>query len=279
MKKFAVIGACNEKYGDFLINHWLKSLLKNIDTKIVDIIILDYGLSEKQKKALKLQKIKIVDCTKNKEIIYSARFKDLRRFLEKNNYQQVISSDCGDVIFQAEITKLFYKFPKDIRVVVEEVNNPVLKNNIKKSAINKDLKKELKKLFKKNGMIYAGFIISPRKKLIDLCKFIEKNTQGKPLFGLDLFLVNIFLYRHGFKKLHPRYDFVPGMSLMKFKIANGVFLDSDNKPIEVVHNAGGKDSVRLIKNFGYGKEFNKIKPLHYIFMNTLKKLKILKAYK
>src|SRR3989338_6029941 len=101
-KKFVIIGSSDSKYGDFLINHWLKSLKDNLNTKIIEIVILDYGLTEKQKKELILQNVKVIACKRDGHIL-NIRYSDMLSFLNKNKYEQVMACDSGDIIFNKEI--------------------------------------------------------------------------------------------------------------------------------------------------------------------------------
>lgn len=45
----AIFTGCSIKYGDFLADHWYRSLKDNVDLSNIDVIILDYGLSETKK--------------------------------------------------------------------------------------------------------------------------------------------------------------------------------------------------------------------------------------
>ena len=259
MKKFVIITACNYKYGDFLIEHWLKSLLDNIDTRLVDIIVLDYGLTEVQRKELKLKKVKVVLCKLDGHIV-NIRFSDMRKFLEKNKYEQIISCDGGDIIFQKDITHLFSENKNEFRIVAEELRDPFMKQMLKRKPFNYELRKEILYILNNKKSLNAGFIIAPRKKSIDLCKFLEENTVKKEIFGSDQFLVNIYLYRNGFVDLGCDYNFIPTIFKNKFKIKEGVFL-SNGEPISIIHNAG--NWFRSLENFGYGKCHNHLKPFHY----------------
>jgi len=78
-KKFVIITSSDLKFGDFLINHWLKSLLNNIDCKLVDIVILDYGLSEKQYRILLSKNVKIVKCIRD-GCVNNLRYRDMLIF-------------------------------------------------------------------------------------------------------------------------------------------------------------------------------------------------------
>jgi hypothetical protein len=41
MKPFAVVTASDLKYGDFLIEHWLRSLRENVRLDAIEIVVLD----------------------------------------------------------------------------------------------------------------------------------------------------------------------------------------------------------------------------------------------
>ena len=49
MNPFAVVTASDRKYGDFLIEHWLRSLRENVRHDAIEIVVLDYGLSLAQR--------------------------------------------------------------------------------------------------------------------------------------------------------------------------------------------------------------------------------------
>lgn len=268
MKKFVIITACNYKYGDFLINHWLKSLLNNIDTKVVDIVVLDYGLSEEQRKNLLLKKVKTIECDLTGHIV-NIRFSDMKNFLKKNKYEQIISSDGGDIIFQEDITHLFYEHISRFRIVAEELRDPFMKQMLRRKPFSKELKKEILFILNNKKSLNAGFIIAPVDKFIELCEFIEKNTLKKDVFGSDQFLVNIYLYRKGFIDIGSDYNFIPTIFRRNLKIVNGVFL-SNGKPIPIVHNAG--NWFRGLENFGYGKDYNRLKPVHYLLVKVIRRM-------
>jgi len=268
MKKFAIITACDSKYGNFLVNHWLKSLLMNIDRNLVDIVVLDYGLTNEQKERLLSKEVIVIKCNRDGHVV-NIRFRDLRKFLEKNKYEQIISCDSGDIIFQKDITHLFFKNKNDFRIVAEELKDPFMKQILRRNLFSKHLKKEIIQILNNKKSLNAGFIVAPTDKFILLCKFIEDNLINKKVFGPDQFLVNIYFYRHGFFEIGSDYNFIITIFNRKFKIKNGMFL-SNGKIIPIVHNAG--DFFRCIKNFGYGKGHNKVKPVHYFIVKNTRKL-------
>ena len=98
-------------------------------------------------------------------------------------------------------------------------------------------------------------------------------VRNKKIFGPDQTAINYILYRDGFRKLADDYNMVITMSGTEFKIKNGRFYFLDGKIIPVVHNAGGSDFFRPVKNFGYGKGFNHQKKIIYHILRYLAKTK------
>jgi hypothetical protein len=52
-KKTAIVTCSDFNCGEFLVEHWLKSLRKTGDLEVVDVVVIDYGLNERQRKRLK----------------------------------------------------------------------------------------------------------------------------------------------------------------------------------------------------------------------------------
>lgn len=46
-KSYLIATACNQKCEEFLLDHWLKSLKENVNLSNIDILVIDFGLSEK----------------------------------------------------------------------------------------------------------------------------------------------------------------------------------------------------------------------------------------
>lgn len=271
-KKLVVVTSSDSKFGDFLINHWLKSLLNNIDYQLVDIVILDYGLSDQQRNVLLSKKVKIYKCIRD-NCVNNIRYRDMRNFLNENkNYEQILSCDGGDIIFQKNITELFFKNSEAFRVVTEDWTHQFFIKYSLKDLYDKNLKKEILDLSEKNKIINSGFIIGPRGQILELCSFMQQNLPKKNSYGIDQLIANLFIYKNGFIDLGRNFNFVLQASAKRFKIEKGIFLNEDNEPITVVHNSGYISFLRLIKNFGYGEEFNKVKPHIYPIIKISNKL-------
>ena len=123
-KKYAVVTMADLNVGDFLCNHWLTSLIKNIDLESCDIIVLDYGLTKKQREKLKRKNVLVYPFKKDGYIV-NIRLRDLSNLLKKKNYEQILMCDGGDVIFQDNIMDLLSKKSSKFRVVCENVQSPM----------------------------------------------------------------------------------------------------------------------------------------------------------
>ena len=63
-----------------------------------------------------------------------------------------------------------------------------------------------------------------------------------------------------------KYNFVISNANAQFYLKDGVFYSEGEKKIIVVHNAGRVFWFRPIRDFGYGKDYNKIKKLTFLIL-------------
>jgi hypothetical protein len=263
LKQFLIITASDSKYGNFLIDHWLKSLKRNIVLEKVDIAVLDYGLDSLQRKKLKSQKIILVRCIRNGHIT-NIRYRDMVKFLKKRKYKQILTCDSGDIIFQTNIMPIFYSNNSNFRAIQENMkDSPFVKRILKGNSIEQDIKLDILDKENNSPMINGGFILGPYHKFLKLCIFVSKKIIAVDTFALDQPLVNHYLLSEGYINLGENFNFIPSMSIKNFFIKNGVFLDNNRKPFAVVHNTGGSEIFRIIGNFGFGIKFNQIKWFKY----------------
>lgn len=270
-KKYLIATACNKKYEEFLINHWLKSLKENVNLAEIDILVLDYGLTENAKNILKENSVIVEEATEFNGHINNLRFKELKKYLEANTkYEQLIFCDSGDIIFQSDILHLFKIENDKVRGVCEEIspNMDVLINNEK--VKNAD---EIKSFLRGKRLINAGFVVYPSHKFINIVNEMFQKIIDPYAWGVDMILLNYFAYKYGFYELPTIYNFIPTTSTKKYFVKDGKFYLKDGTIIPIVHNAGGKKFLRPIRNFGYGKEYNQtrwlIVYLLKIFYKTL----------
>lgn len=266
MLKNVIITCSNEKYGDFLINHWLKSLKENVNLKNIDIVVIDYGLNKSQKAQLLKEKIILFEGLKKYHIV-NKRFFDAGKFLSKSKYDQILFIDGGDTIFQENITHVFDKNKNTFRVVPLGMEVLFFEWFIFDN-FEKKIKEKIWKIVKNKTVINAGVIFAPYNKFLSLCKDMEKLIKDKDAFGPDQIILNYYLYRKGFIFLDTKYNFMMSTEEKGFIVKKGIFYKHDGEKIAVVHNAGQMDFFRPINNFGYGKEFNQIKHVIYNVKKT-----------
>ncbi|ABS61299.1 MAG: hypothetical protein WHS64_07210 [Fervidobacterium sp.] len=268
-KKYLLATACNEKYEEFLINHWLRSLKSNCTLESIDIVVIDYGLSENARKILKSEAVLIKIAGKFKGHINNTRFLELNDFLlENENYEQVVLCDSGDIIFQSDISHLFQLEPEKIKAVCEEIspNMEIVAND--KNVKNAD---EIKKFLSDKKLINAGFVIYPRKQFVELVWSMNEIIRDLDAWGTDMVVLNYYAYKKDFYQLHPKYNFIPTTTQKKYKVKNGKFYLVENGKVElipVVHNAGRHKLFRPILNFGYGESYNIPRPLAIFALRT-----------
>ena len=263
-KKHVIFTTSDEKFEDFVLHHWFKSLKENVNLANIDVVIIDYGLNEKQKYNLRLNNVIIYKAKKDGRV-NNIRFRDIAKYLKKHKYDQVMATDGGDIIFQTDISPLFEKDKDTFRACTEHFNFSFEKFFFKNSFYKK-YEDIIKKNITTTRMINIGMLIGPSEKFRKMSEECYSMIKDKNKFGPEQIGFNYLLYRDGVKILDEGYNFVLETAKKGFFIRNGVFYFRNKKKISVVHNAGGKNLFRAIKNFGYGPEYNKLKISSYIFM-------------
>ncbi len=264
-----IFTSSDHKYGDFLINHWLKSLKENSKLNETKIVVMDYGLTKEQKQKLKEKKVIVQKCKRYGHVT-CIRWRDMGEFMKKNDFQQAISTDSGDIIFQGDITEVFKQNKDKIRAVTEDLHVS-FEDFFTKGFFKKEEEKKIKQILRGKKMINAGFIVAPKKEFIEICEEFDKILINKNFFGPEQVAINYILYKKGFKELDKKYNFVITSNENEFKIKNGKFYMQNGKEIITVHNAGFNPIFRPIENFGYGKNHNKLKKHIYYTMRFIYK--------
>ncbi len=88
-------------------------------------------------------------------------------------------------------------------------------------------------------------------------------------WGTLQLVLNYLLYSHGFVELPPRYNFVLMTAKSKYRIREGRFYDGAGELIPLVHNAGGSDKLRFVRDFGYGPGCNRPRRIMPLLLATL----------
>lgn len=259
-KPYAIVTCCDAKYGDFVLNHWLPSLQQNVNLEQIDVVVLDYGLKDEQRAELHADQVVTVPCRKDGNVML-LRIRDVIPLFQERGYEKVLSVDGGDVIFQADISDVFSHPCDRPAVVSEEVRTPFYEALIKHDAIRPELLAEVLGVVRNKPILNGGVVMGTRavfQRYWDECRRVCRTTHA---YGIDQVVLNYLAYRDGHYALNKNYNYVIVASRTPFYIRDGVFYFRDSTKIPVVHDAGGKNWIRVIANFGYGPKHNRRKIL------------------
>lgn len=273
--KNLIATAIDEKYADFLINHWYKSLSMHNDLANTDVLVLDYGLSPRHLEKLTLLGVLTQKCSKD-GIVPNLRIRDMVSFLRenKNKYGNIIIVDGGDIIFQANISPLFnlskvgiashkYKISKLALGYFKKILSTLAvdQNDLRATLLGKD-------------MYNVGVVAGPVEKVIFLFEEAFSIMRNLDLFMLEQFAINYILHKgFDFSVLSNDYNFMYLYSSEKIKVESGVIKYADGRIIPIVHNLGKYNYKRPFKNFGFGKECNKLNAASNFVTKTFLKTK------
>jgi hypothetical protein len=263
-----IIAGSDQNCEYFLVNHWFKSLVANVNLENTDVIVLDYGISTASTDFLREQAVMVHSFPKE-GVVPTVRFLDTLKILRQTSYDQVLTCDGGDLVFQKDISGLFNQDKDSVRVVCEGIPQPTGLYLI--GSMRRKDAQLIKQATKKKRIINSGFMLAPRAKFITLLEetqtLIKRNWWGveQPIF-------NYLLYRDGFTELPCTYNFTLGNPRADYVITDSKFYSEDGELISVVHNTGGWSWYRVITNFGYGPGLNHQNTFRYRTINTTHKL-------
>lgn len=254
----AIYTASDRKYGDFLIDHWYRSLRENSDLSDTQVRVLDYGLSTAQRYYLSHEGAQVVPCVRDGHPAV-IRFRDMARHLEDHPADQVLACDGGDIIFQGDISPLFRRDTGRFRAVAEDLSTGYDAFLNEEFFAKADLR-FLQETLSGRPQINAGFLVAPARRFVELCQKVDATILRHDKFGPDQIVVNGVLHTEGYADLDSGYNYVVATAARSFTIVDGTFVYADNgQTIPVVHNAGNWSLLRPIRNFGYGPGFNELK--------------------
>jgi hypothetical protein len=244
----AIIAASDARCGDFLVQHWLRSLVDNVDLGKIDVVVLDFGLTEAQRAAL-LGRAQVVPAGGHPRVNV-ARRAAISTFLAEHDYDQVLVVDAGDIVFQGDVSPLFEQDRDSFRAVPERYPIPL---PLFLRGSPPDLRRRILAQLETRPMINVGFILGPAKRVQELGRAgLEHASRVKH----DQPLLSCLLHEQGFVELDPTYNFVPWTVRERFRIEDGAFLRASGERIAVVHNTGLRAQFRVIADFGYGRGYN-----------------------
>jgi hypothetical protein len=259
-KPHAILTASDARCGDFLYRHWLRSLRENVDLERADVVVLDFGLSAAQRE--ELHEVVVVPAVRDMRVSM-ARFREIARFLEQHEYDQVLAVDAGDVIFQRDVSHLFEREKDSFRVVQEHLPLPL---GLPLRGLPRDLRDGIRRKLRGRRIVNSGFIVAPSRDLVRLGRAIVDRLPRLDGRGparivsswfADQVVASALLYEWGFSALDETYNFVLCNAESDFHVERGTFFKSPSgEKIAVVHNAGFKKPFRIVADFGYGPDRN-----------------------
>jgi len=257
MKNNVLLTASDRRYGDFLIEHWFRSLRENSDLGNIDVAVMDYGLSLAQHYYLEKHGI-ITRKGKRDGHVAVIRYREMRDFLTETAYNQVALCDSGDIIFQGDISPVFQQDTSSYRAVCEDYK-PFFSVFISSDFFDPADRQRLSECFIHNRMVNGGFIVAPRDRMIHLADECLSTIRDMTRFGPDQIVLNGVLYEEGFVELEKTYNYVIATAKEGVSVESGVVKTANGRMPLVVHNAGNLGLLRPIEDFGYGPERNKLK--------------------
>jgi hypothetical protein len=259
-RQHAIVTSANARCGDFLIHHWLRSLRANVDLRHIDVAVLDYGLHQPQRDALDAQGV-LRHLAEPDQHITNVRYRDMAEFLSRRSYQQVLSVDGGDIIFQADISHLFDRDTDTFRAACETYKVPLDELSPRQADFLPETFRMMHDYLADRPTINGGFVLAPAEKFISLWPQFKALTIGFNCYATDQLLLNYVLHRQGFMELDGCYNRCLLMMRSRVRVRDAVFYGEDGKVIPVVHNAGKLELVRCVQDFGYGPGRNRMKHL------------------
>jgi len=254
-KKYLLITAADKAVEPFLISHWVRSFLDTNNTKRIDIAVLDYGLSHKARHILTAKNIRRIPCIKDGHVV-NIRLRDTAEFLRVHGktYDQVMHADCGDIIFQNDISPAFLIYPESIRITSQHMPIDVIYFFSRGSFRREYYYRILKVIFGK-PVLNAGVIVGPVELMQSVFNEAYSLIQNISNFLPDQMAINYILHRDGYGALPEEFNYMKLFSFKRITVIHGTIF-CNGKPIPVVHNCGWRKPFRAFKNFGYGKECN-----------------------
>jgi hypothetical protein len=268
MGRHLIITASDSRCGDFVVDHWYRSLRENVSLQGVDVVVLDYGLSGGQRRRILDAGMGVRPCELNGHVT-NVRYRDTAALLLDQSYDQVLMVDGGDIIFQADIHSLFSSSTNRIRAVCDERKYslhavlPILND------FHPDQRRAISRFLHHRPQINGGFVLGPSASFLNLWKEFQRLMQSMSQFAADQILLNYVLHQEGFEEVPSRYNFVLVAAESKFEVREGRFYDAAGTLIPVVHNAGHMPFFRRVSRFGYGCDRNVVKVGSHLAVRSL----------
>ena len=252
----AIVTASDRRCGDFLTKHWGRSLKENVDLRDIDVVVFDYGMTESQRHAAAGLGFQIRPGRRD-GLVANVRIRDFRYWLETTAYDQILSIDSGDIIFQSDIRHLFETHKDTFRACCEAVPVQSYGACIDTSDFHPGAFCRVYEHIKHRPLINSGVFLGSQEKVLSVFREFCDLTKSLDSSAIDQLVVNYRCYKDGFMQLDETDNFVLLTAKSRYSVHKGQFFDGEDRLIHIVHNAGVR--FRMIKDFGYGPAFNRQK--------------------
>lgn len=256
VKRFLLAAACSARHGDFATRHWLPSLVEHVALDDIDVVLFDYGIGESSRRALRRAGIEVVE-VRGRGDIRSSRHQALADLLRARPYEQATLVDCGDLIFQRDISNLFRQHTDQFRAVCEDVCCDFLGFMMDGGDFEPSMWRHTLHTLRDHPMINGSGVLAPRERWLEFEQAFRNAAPSRDRFGTDQAFLNLYLHRKGFVRLPSTWNFSLKTTRESFTIRDSRFYDRHGELIAVVHNTGGKPASRAIRDFGYGRGCNR----------------------
>jgi CBS domain-containing protein len=273
-RRHVIVTVSDHNCGDFLTDHWWPSLRDNVNLRNIDVVVLDYGLNDEQRRKVDAAGIIRRVCVKN-GFVGNLFLRDMKSLLLDSDYDQAVVFDAGDIIFQVDFSHLFDEYKDRYRAVCEEVDSSIHDVFMSRGDFSVENWKKIDDVLHGKPVINGNSVFAPARNWIAISTAYEQLAESYDCYASNQVVTNYVLHSQGFEKLPTKYNFCLVTVKSKFRITNGRFYDEQGNLIPIVHNAGGKDRYRTIRNFGYGPQYNRPLFLHSLFyvLSTFKKVR------
>jgi hypothetical protein len=243
---------CNAARGDALIQHWLRSAKLHVDLSNIEIVVIDFGLTETQRKQLRNEGVTLWSARADGRTS-NIQYREIAAYLAtRPDIDQVIYSDCGDLVFQTDITPILTCGDTRMKAVVEPAFNFALHGlTLGFGDVRPERLDEIRQMLGERPTANCGFVVGPRTKMASVWDVYRTFCHGVGLHGTDQLILNYMLRRDGFVELERIWNYVTFLNDERFYYDSDGFLCNSEGRISVVHNAGRYDPVRTIAGFGY----------------------------
>ncbi len=253
---------CNAGAGDILIHHWLRSAKLHVDLTNIEIVVIDFGLTDDQREQLRKEGVQLW-LGRADGRTPNIQYREIASYLAtRPDVNQVMYSDCGDLIFQADISPIFEHHTAMMKAVIEPEFNVALHGiTLGFGDVRPECLADIRETIGESPTANCGIVVGPRERMMAIWDTYQLCCHGTKLHGTDQLIINFILYRDGFIELDRSWNYVTFINGRKFYYDADGFLCDQESRIPVVHNAGRYDSVRTISDFGYRR--GRIKPRAY----------------